>query len=65
MLTYGDGGGLDRNATFLFVLSSISESSFTSLGASDDSSFAVTQELIYIRELIPIRQNTCRISHTH
>ena len=45
-VTYSDGGRLDRNATFLFVLSGISESSFTSLGASDDSSFTIMQRLI-------------------
>ena len=49
-VTYGDGGRLDSNATFLFVLSGVSESSFTGLGASDDTSFTVQKKLDLIRE---------------
>ena len=39
--TYGDGGRLDGNASFLFVLSGVSESGLTGLAASDDTSFTV------------------------
>jgi len=34
-----DGGGLDGDASFLFVLSGVSESGLTGLAASDDTSF--------------------------
>lgn len=40
-ISYRDGGRLDGNATFLFVLSGVRKSSLTGLGASDDTSFTI------------------------
>jgi len=39
LVEHGDGGRLDGNASFLFVLSGVSESGLTGLAASDDTSF--------------------------
>merc|ERR1719466_692511 len=40
LVVQGDGSGLDGNTSLLFVLSSISETSFSSLASSNDTSFA-------------------------